>query len=192
MIVTSACPRRDSARALARTPVSLPDEWVVVLNDEQFPVHLDMSDVALDVRVGGKAYRVESDWRPGEDLFLGQIDGDEICIQIDPAQGGWRMRHGGFEALVKVVSPLAATLLGRMPPGPAAGASKQVLSPMPGLLVSLQVEEGQEVRNGEPLAVIEAMKMENQILAERDGVIGKILLEPGDALVVSQVIMEFE
>ena len=88
------------------------------------------------------------------------------------------------------MSPLAAEMLGRMPEREAPDMSGQLTSPMPGLLVSLEVEEGQGVKIGEPLAVIEAMKMENQLFAERDGVVAKIHLTPGDSLDVGQLILE--
>ena len=178
------------ARPGASIPIS--DDWVVLLNGAQFPVRLGQPNGGVEVRVNGKSYQVETDWKPGEDLFLGQIDGQEICVQIDRMEGGYRLLNGGFQAETKVVSLLGASLLERMPPRPAGGITNQVLSPMPGLLVSVQVEAGQEIRSGEPLAVIEAMKMENQLRAERDGVIKRVLLAPGDSLVVGQVIMEFE
>jgi propionyl-CoA carboxylase alpha chain len=70
--------------------------------------------------------------------------------------------------------------------------SKYLLSPMPGLLVSLAVKEGDKVVAGEELAVLEAMKMENTLLAERDGVVAKINFEPGVNLAVDDKIIEFE
>jgi len=100
--------------------------------------------------------------------------------------------HGGAEADVLVLSPRAAELQALMPVKEAPDTSKYLLSPMPGLLISLSVEEGQEVKAGEELAVIEAMKMENVLRAERDGVVAAIKAGPGDSLAVDQVILEFE
>jgi propionyl-CoA carboxylase alpha chain len=90
------------------------------------------------------------------------------------------------------MSSFAAELLNRMPAKQATDTSKQLISPMPGLLVSVEVEIGQEVERGEALAVVEAMKMENQLFAERAGVVVKIYLEPGDSLEVGQIILELE
>jgi len=100
--------------------------------------------------------------------------------------------QGGAEADVLVLSPRAAELQALMAVKEAPDTSKYLLSPMPGLLISLSVEEGQEVKAGEELAVIEAMKMENVLRAERDGVVAAIKAGPGDSLAVDQVILEFE
>ena len=103
-----------------------------------------------------------------------------------------KLWHLGLRADVRILSPEAAELLSRMPPKKKADMTKKLLSPMPGLLVSVEVVEGQEVKADEALAVVEAMKMENQLLAERDGIVSVIHLDPGDSLDVGQVILEFE
>jgi len=92
----------------------------------------------------------------------------------------------------RVLAPRAAELLAIMPVKAAADTSRQVLSPMPGLLTAVVVGEGQEVKAGEPLVVVEAMKMENVLRAERDGRVAKLRAKPGDSLAVDQVILEFE
>jgi propionyl-CoA carboxylase alpha chain len=100
--------------------------------------------------------------------------------------------HGGVIRRVQVLSPRAAELLALMPEKKAPDTSRLLLSPMPGLLSAVSVTQGQEVKTGEPLAIVEAMKMENVLRAERDGRIARIRANPGDNLAVDQVILEFE
>jgi propionyl-CoA carboxylase alpha chain len=100
--------------------------------------------------------------------------------------------HRGIVRRAQVLSPRAAELLALMPEKKTLDTSRLLLSPMPGLLSSITVEQGQEVKAGEPLAIVEAMKMENVLRAERDGRVARILANPGDSLAVDQVILEFE
>ena len=104
---------------------------------------------------------------------------------------GFRLLHGGVSTFVRVLRPEAARLFALMPVKQAPDLSRFLLSPMPGLLVRLAVAEGQEVKAGEELAVIEAMKMENVLRAERDATVGAIKAAAGDSLAVDQVILEF-
>ena len=114
-------------------------------------------------------------------------------MQIERLPGaGFRLVHRGVVRRAQVLSPRAAELLALMPEKRAADTSRLLLSPMPGLLSSLAVTQGQEVKAGEPLAIVEAMKMENVLRAERDGRIAAIRAKPGDSLAVDEVILEFE
>ena len=114
-------------------------------------------------------------------------------VQIDRLPGAaFRLVHGGVIRRAQVLSPRAAELLALMPEKQASDTSRLLLSPMPGLLSSVTVSQGQEVKAGEPLAIVEAMKMENVLRAERDGRIARIRANPGDSLAVDQVILEFE
>ena len=113
-------------------------------------------------------------------------------MQIEREATFYKVQHTGLTTDVRVISPIAADMLSMIPEKLAPDYSKQVLSPMPGLLMSIDVEEGQEVTLGEPLATVEAMKMENKIVAERNGVITKIHLSTGDNLEVGQLIMELK
>ena len=124
-------------------------------------------------------------------LFRGTVDGAATLFQIERAGIGWRLERGGAVLELKVLPPAAAEALARMPAKQASDLSRHLVSPMPGLLVSLAVTEGQEVKAGEELAVIEAMKMENVLRAERDGTIKKLCARPGDSLAVDQIILEF-
>jgi propionyl-CoA carboxylase alpha chain len=135
----------------------------------------------------------DTDWRPGRNLMHLRI-GDRIeTVQIEklPARA-WRLAHGGVVRRAQVLTPRAAELLQAMPPKKPADTSRLVLSPMPGLLTAVVVAEGQDVKAGEPLAVVEAMKMENVLRAGRDGRIAKLCAQSGDSLSVDQVILEFE
>jgi propionyl-CoA carboxylase alpha chain len=114
-------------------------------------------------------------------------------VQIERLPGAaFRLMHGGVIRRAQVLPPRAAELLALMPEKQASDTSRLLLSPMPGLLSSVAVSQGQEVKAGEPLAVVEAMKMENILRAERDGRIARVIANPGDSLAVDQVILEFE
>jgi propionyl-CoA carboxylase alpha chain len=115
------------------------------------------------------------------------------AVQIERLRGAaFRVVHGGVVRRVRVLPPRAAELLALMPEKKPPDTSRLLLSPMPGLLSAIAVAAGQEVKAGEPLAIVEAMKMENVLRAERDGRIAKIRAAPGDSLAVDQVILEFE
>ena len=114
-------------------------------------------------------------------------------VQIERSPGSaFRLVHRGVVRRVQVLSPRAAELLALMPEKKAPDTSRLLLSPMPGLLASVAVTQGQEVKAGEALAIVEAMKMENVLRAERDGRVARIRANPGDSLAVDQVILEFE
>jgi propionyl-CoA carboxylase alpha chain len=116
---------------------------------------------------------------------------DEYAVQIARLAGSYRVRQGGAAATITVRSPHAAELAALMPVKAAADTSKFLLCPMPGLVVSVNVQEGQDVKAGESLAVVEAMKMENVLTAERDGKIKKVNAKKGDSLALDDVILEF-
>ena len=186
-----------TGRSMENTPLPRGElkhgqNWVVVINGENHPVHVPPANGEIEVRADDRNFVITTDWTPSKDLFKGTVNGEDVCLQVDRNGGGYQLRHLGLRADVRILSPEAADLLSRMPPKQKADMTKKLISPMPGLLVSVEVEEGQEVKSGEALAVVEAMKMENQLMAERDGVVSKIHLDPGDSLDVGQVILEFE
>jgi propionyl-CoA carboxylase alpha chain len=104
----------------------------------------------------------------------------------------YRLFHWGSQVDIMMLAPRAAELLACMPIKEPPDTSKFLLSPMPGLLTQMRVEEGNEVRSGQDLAVVEAMKMENVLVAERDATVSKVLAHVGDTLDVDQPILEFE
>ncbi len=141
---------------------------------------------------GVRTLAVMDSWTPGEPVYRGLVNGEPLSVQTKRIAGGFSVCHRGavLEALIR--SPRAAELAKLMPKKRPPDTSKYLLSPMPGLVVSIDVEEGQEVKAGETLAVVEAMKMENVLKAERDGVVKTIAAKSGDTLGVDQIILEFE
>jgi propionyl-CoA carboxylase alpha chain len=145
-----------------------------------------------DVTYQGALYAVRSPWRFGEPLFSGTVNNAPLSVQVERRGIGYRLTHAGSQTDVLVLSRREAELQGLMPHKPPPDLSRFLLSPMPGLLVSVAAAPGQEVKEGEVLAVVEAMKMENSLLAPRDAVVAKVLAAKGDSLAVDQPILEFE
>ncbi len=131
------------------------------------------------------------EWQPGAPLMRLNANGSNYAIQIAPASGGWRLIQGGTQATAVVRSARAAALAALMPKKVAADTSKLLLCPMPGLIVSVNVVQNQDVKAGETLAIVEAMKMENVLTAEQDVKVKKINASKGDSLALDDVIMEF-
>ena len=147
---------------------------------------------AVHVELGGKSYQIESDWRFGGIRATGRCNGQPFTAQVE-RQGLWTVvQHNGRRVEVMLMSARAAELLRVMPFKAPPDMSRFLLSPMPGLLVQLTVQPGQAVQAGEKLAVIEAMKMENILVAQQDGVVKELLAQPGASLTVDQPIVAFE
>jgi len=168
------------------------DDWVVVIGDDRYPVSITVETDGYDFNVDGKPYALRSDWTPGMHHFRANLNGQPVCVQIERLGVGYRLFHGGNQSDVLVLTEQGAEFNDLMPVKVAPDLSKFLLSPMPGLLVSIAVEVGQEVRAGEELAVVEAMKMENILRAVADGVVATIEAEPGESLVVDQSILTLE
>ena len=134
---------------------------------------------------------VTSSWKPGEPVWSGVIDGQPVTMQVRTVPNGFAFSYQGTEVKASVYTEREAAAARLMPVKAASGSGKAVLCPMPGLVRAIAVVEGQEVKAGETLAVVEAMKMENVLRAERDGTVKKILAKPGDSLAVDAVILEF-
>ena len=167
------------------------DKCVVMLNRK--PVALTVTGGGSDfvVDVDGRRIGIETDWSPGEPLFHAKVDLQAIVVQVDAVGPGWRLILEGGQADVLVLTPRQAELYALMPVKAAPDTSKFLLSPMPGLLASVAVSEGQEIKVGEVLAVVEAMKMENVLRATRDGTVKTLHAKAGDSLRVDQKIIEF-
>jgi propionyl-CoA carboxylase alpha chain len=165
--------------------------WVVLLGGRAHAIGVAAKSETARVTQGGATSEVRSSWRPGEALFRGTVDGRAVTIQVDRDGIGYRLTYRGIAVPVKVLPPRVAELLTAIPPKPEAGLTRSLLAPMPGLLISVMVKEGQDVKAGEELAVVEAMKMENVLRAERDGKVAKIRVRAGESLAVDQVILEF-
>ncbi|MBX9773619.1 MAG: acetyl/propionyl/methylcrotonyl-CoA carboxylase subunit alpha [Xanthobacteraceae bacterium] len=166
---------------------------VVRLGDAEFVLDIHREDDGLAVRFDGspKRHVVSSDWRPGGALWTGTVDNDPVVVQVRPVPNGFDLMHRGADVRAYVFTEREAEVARLVPPRVAADGGKAVRCPMPGQVVSIAVHEGQEVKAGEPLAVVEAMKMENVLRAERDGVVKRVHVRPGDSLAVDAVILEF-
>jgi propionyl-CoA carboxylase alpha chain len=147
--------------------------------------------VISTVKVGKKTVHVNSAWVMGAPLFSAEINGKWITVQVDKRPVGYRLFNAGAQMDVGVYTTREAELARLMPHKPPPDLSKYLLSPMPGLLKALAVKEGQEVKSGETLAIVEAMKMENVLKAERDGTVKRIYEQAGASLAVDQMIIEF-
>ncbi|MCL4737613.1 MAG: acetyl/propionyl/methylcrotonyl-CoA carboxylase subunit alpha [Burkholderiaceae bacterium] len=181
---------------LAGHGVKIGRDFTVVVRGEagaqtHHPVTVDAGD-GLRVAVGDKPYAIEIDWRMGGIRATGRCNGKPFTAQIE-RDGLWTVvQHNGRRIDAMVMSARAAELLRAMPYKPPADMSKFLLSPMPGLLVDIVVAPGKAVQAGEKLAVIEAMKMENILVAARDGVVAELLASKGESLAVDQPILSFE
>ncbi|NVJ93124.1 MAG: acetyl-CoA carboxylase biotin carboxylase subunit [Methylocystaceae bacterium] len=168
------------------------DEWVVLYNDDKFNATVTPNKTeGYDVTIDDTSMHVRSEWSFGDPLFYADINGHEMCVQVDRLKVGYSLFHAGAQATVKVLTKTQAELNDLMPFKAPPDMSAFLLSPMPGLLLSVAVEEGQEVKAGEELCVIEAMKMENIMRAEKDVVVKKIHAQAGSSLSVDQKIVEF-
>ncbi|MFC7705311.1 acetyl-CoA carboxylase biotin carboxylase subunit [Plastorhodobacter daqingensis] len=168
-------------------------DWVVTLQDQEFVVSVAADKAGATIRFAdGLVHRVESDWTPGQPLARLAVDGDPLVIKVGKVPSGFRMRLRGADLTVRVRSPRAAELARLMPEKLPPDTSKFLLCPMPGLVVKINVAAGDEVQEGQPLATVEAMKMENILRAERRGIVKAINAAAGASLKVDDVIMEFE
>jgi propionyl-CoA carboxylase alpha chain len=169
------------------------NDWIVIENGERRPVRVT-NGAALTVEFtdeGRTLILADMVWRPGKPTFSGTMDGTAFTVQVRPAPEGFVIRHRGAQAHVLVLTPRSAELHGKLPPKKAADTSKMVLSPMPGLVVSIDVIAGQEVKTGEIVAVLEAMKMQNILRAERDGTVKAVNAKSGDSVAADEVLVEF-
>jgi len=178
---------------LASIGTEIAEGSVVLLDGRSHPVSVRPDNGAYRVEIEEESCLAATDWQPGEVLLHIRVGERIATVQIECLPGAaFRLVHGGVIRRAQILLPRAAELLALMPEKQASDTSRLLLSPMPGLLSSVAVAQGQEVKAGEPLAVVEAMKMENILRAERDGRIARIRAQPGDSLAVDQVILEFE
>ncbi|MEQ9641806.1 MAG: acetyl/propionyl/methylcrotonyl-CoA carboxylase subunit alpha [Alphaproteobacteria bacterium] len=173
-------------------------DWVVAFGGEGggggdvFPLSVTPATGGLDLALEGPhQVAVRGDWRPGQPMFRGTVDGRHVTVQLERRPLGFRLHHAGVEVDVAVYTAAEAELAQHMPEKAPPDMSKYLLCPMPGLVLTIHVAEGEQVKAGQPLAVVEAMKMENVLRAERDGEVAAIKAAPGDSLAVDAVILEF-
>ncbi|PQV59172.1 biotin carboxyl carrier protein /biotin carboxylase [Defluviimonas denitrificans] len=169
------------------------DDWVVSLQETDFALKIAADRNGATVTFeDGHSVRVASDWTPGQALARLDVDGQMVVLKVGKIPSGFRIRTRGADMKVHVRTPRQAELAKLMPEKLPPDTSKFLLCPMPGVVVKISVEEGQEVQEGQALATVEAMKMENILRAEKKGVVKKIAAEAGASLKVDEVIMEFE
>jgi propionyl-CoA carboxylase alpha chain len=188
--------RQISGQMIGR-PVYRERRRAVWLDREEIPLeivretdHLVVQFVEADDATG-HPHRLDSSWRPGDPVWHGKIDGLEVAMQVRPVLNGFRLSHQGFDVAIQVFTEREAAAAKLMPVAAASDSGKKLLCPMPGLVVSIAVSEGQEVKAGETLAVIEAMKMQNVLRAEQDGTVKKVYATAGATLAVDALILEF-
>ncbi len=167
------------------------DEWVVLLGDKEYALTLAAVGGGYQITHEGQSCELKSDWRLGEILFRGTWNGEPVCLQVERLGLKYRVSHWGTQADMMVMTGSAAHLLSLMPHKPAPDLSKFLLSPMPGLLTEITLQPGQEVKAGEKLAVIEAMKMENILKADQDCTVAEVMAKQGESLSVDQPIVRF-
>ncbi len=162
--------------------------------DHEVSVHEAPHDArpGWNVTYAGQVYEIRSDWQFGQPLYQGTLNGQQFCMQVERRVLKYRVFHWGKQMDLMVMAARAAHLQALMPHKAPPDMSKFLLSPMPGLLTHIAVKPGQEVKAGEVLAKIEAMKMENVLKSERDCVVEKLLAEPGESLAVDQPIIAFK
>ena len=166
----------------------------VILGGQRINIQLDDAGDEIAIRFddgSNHIHQLVSDWKPGDAIWRGSINDEIVAVQVRPVLNGFALAHRGVETQAQVYNRREADLAALMPEKKAADTSKALLCPMPGLVKAIHVAEGQEVKAGEALCIVEAMKMENVLRAERDVTVKKLLAKAGDSLAVDAVIMEF-
>src|ERR1700722_19469849 len=165
---------------------------VVAMGKSRVEVEIEPGrDGAAILFADGRKVEVRSDWKPGDPLWRGTIDGGDIAVQVRSILNGYALSHVGVAVDARVYTRREAKLAALMIEHEGADGSRFLLCPMPGLVKAIAVKVGQEVKAGEQLCIVEAMKMENVLIAERDATVKAILCKEGDSLAVDAVIMEF-
>jgi propionyl-CoA carboxylase alpha chain len=165
--------------------------WVVQLQGRKVPVAVTLVVGGADVTREGRTHALRTTWRLGDVLLRGTWDGEPVCLQVERTGFKYRLFHWGTQVDAVVLCARAAELLALMPEKAPPDLSRFLISPMPGLLAEVAVQVGQEVRAGETLVVIEAMKMQNAMKADNDCVVAELLARPGESVAVDQPILRF-
>jgi propionyl-CoA carboxylase alpha chain len=196
LIAAAAVARSFTARRASYTSgrISPPNgwqrDWVVIMGKSHHLTHVDLEDTGADVVIDGKKHRFDTTTRPGARLIEGKFDGEPFAVKIKTAPEGYTLRLRGVTARAMVATPRGANLYKKIPEKQKADTSKLILSPMPGLVISIDAKPGQDVKAGEGVAVVEAMKMQNIIRAERDGVVAKVNVAAGASVAADEVMIE--
>jgi len=176
---------------ISANPSDAARTWVISFRDRCSTAMISSIDDHEEVVVDGLSSKIRSTWAPGAHLYRGTIDGVSVCMQVERCGIEYRLATRGIVAELTVLSQRSAELYARMPAKEKAETSQYLLSPMPGLLISVAVGSGDEVNPGQELAVVEAMKMENVLRADEARTVASVLVSPGESLSVDQPIIEF-
>ena len=170
-----------------------PRQWVAEMDGTQHALAIAPTPEGIAVTLDGQPLFVTAVAAPRSvaDVMTAEVDGQPVAIQIDRGPADTRVTHRGRQYRFRLLTPRAAELARYMLPKAAPDLSRFLLCPMPGLVVSIAVSEGDRVEAGQPLVTVEAMKMENILRAEKAAVVAKLHAKPGDSLAVDQVILEF-
>ncbi len=193
LIVTRMKMERISARhSTFDNPVADVEDLVLRIGRENTPASVENVGDGYALVIDGAKLNASIDFELGGSLAIVTLNGVQSAVKVNPVIGGYRVRARGVDQVVKVLHPRTAELAALMPEKEAADTSKLLLCPMPGLVVQILVSQGDTVEEGQALAMVEAMKMENVLRAERPAVVSKIPVSEGDSLAVDEIIMEFE
>ncbi|WP_282009347.1 acetyl-CoA carboxylase biotin carboxylase subunit [Brevundimonas aveniformis] len=181
--------------AFERARTDAPDrfDWTVLIDGTTHDVRLDLTGEGLGIRYddGRVVLMADADWRPGLPQLTATLDRRPFTVEIKRRADGYDIRHRAARKRVRVLSPQVAGFYAGLPERKAPDTAKMILSPMPGLMVSVDVEPGQDIKAGQAVAVIEAMKMQNILRAERDATVKSVLVKAGDSVAADDVLIEF-
>ncbi|HTV34365.1 MAG TPA: acetyl/propionyl/methylcrotonyl-CoA carboxylase subunit alpha [Methylocella sp.] len=184
--------RQISGRMVDADRRPLAFERMACIDEDRHEIEFEATQIGFAIRflASGRNLICVSDWTPGKKVWQGRVDGVERAVKITPVLNDYLLSHGGFEAKVSILTRREVDLLVFLPKRKNGGGSSMLRCPMPALVKAVLVAEGQAVRAGEPLCIIEAMKMETALRAEADGTIAKIHVQSGDILAVDAVILD--
>jgi propionyl-CoA carboxylase alpha chain len=189
--------RRVADSVAGSTPLPRQRERVVFLGSRRFDVTIDAAANGLEVALAGDGeasgvtLAIASRWRPGEPIWRGVVAGSEIAVQVRGMRGGWRLAHAGTAAPVRVYTRAEAAAAALMRARDATGPGAQLRCPMSGVATAIAVAPGQAIAAGDVLCVVEAMKMEHAVRAERSGTVTRVHVKAGDVVTADAVLMEF-
>ncbi|MCF8474438.1 MAG: acetyl/propionyl/methylcrotonyl-CoA carboxylase subunit alpha [Emcibacter sp.] len=168
------------------------DNWMISIGGGNIPASFFITDDGCAVQCMDKTLDIQSEWLPGMPMFEGTVNDIPVCVEVDKLLDGYLLSYNGATEKVHVRTTREAELAALMPVKMPPDMSNFLLCPMPGLIIAINVNEGDEIKAGQILCVVEAMKMENILRAEKDAVVKKVSAKAGDSLAVDQVIIEFE
>ena len=188
LIATAEASRARHIDGQLGEPLAAPSQWVARIDGEDFEVSVNGEGIT----VAGEPLTADLGYTPGQRLVEAIIDGEPLTVRVERKGSSWLFTTRGARHDVRVLTPRSAALAAHMIEKVPPDLSRYLLCPMPGLLTALHVGAGDKVEAGQPLAVVEAMKMENILRAEKAGVVAKVEAKPGESLAVDAVILEFE